>query len=84
MRLSGATNPSDESQRDKEPDKQFVEVELGVFGKARFNPDCEWRRYMTFFTIPTDTLDTFRTNLIIRMPGHGVAWLDEMKVYKEK
>ena len=63
---------------------QYVEIELGVFGKARFVPDEEWRRYMTFITIPSDTLKSFRTNLIIRMPGQGVAWLDDMKVYEEK
>ena len=48
------------------------------------SPDREWRRYMTFITIPSDTLKSFRTNLIIRMPGQGVAWFDEMKVYEEK
>lgn len=62
---------------------QFVEVELGAFGRARFEPDNEWRRYMTFITIPSDTIPSFRTNLIVRMPGKGVAWLDEMKVFEE-
>ena len=70
------------SQMENNP--QYVEVELGAFGKARFVPDQEWRRFMTFITIPTDTLKSFRTNLIIRMPGQGVAWLDELKVYEEK
>jgi hypothetical protein len=63
---------------------QYVEVELGAFGKARFVPDQEWRRYMTFITIPSDTLESLRTNLIIKMPGQGVAWIDDMKVYEEK
>jgi hypothetical protein len=63
---------------------QYVEIEMGAFGKARFVPDEEWRRYMTFVSIPQDTLKSFRTNLIIRMPGQGVAWIDDMKVYEEK
>jgi hypothetical protein len=57
---------------------------MGVFGKARFVPDKEWRRYMTFITIPADTLRSVRTNLLIRMPGQGVAWFDDLKVYEEK
>jgi len=63
---------------------QHVEIELGAFGKARFVPDKEWRRYMTFIAIPQDTLKAFRTNLIIRMTGQGVAWIDDMKVFEEK
>jgi hypothetical protein len=68
----------------KKQDKQYVEIEMGAFGKARFVPDGEWRRYMTFITIPPDTIKSFRTNLLIRMPGQGVAWLDDLKVYEEK
>ena len=68
----------------KKQDKQYVEIEMGAFGKARFVPDGEWRRYMTFIAIPPDTVKSFRTNLLIRMPGQGVAWLDDLKVYEEK
>jgi hypothetical protein len=63
---------------------QYIEIEMGAFGQARFIPDSEWRRYMTFIDIPSDTLKKFRTNLIIRMPGQGVAWIDDMKVYEER
>jgi hypothetical protein len=63
---------------------QYVEILLGEFGRARFVPDNEWRRYVTFVTIPTDTLASFKTNLILKMPGQGVAWFDELKVYEEK
>jgi hypothetical protein len=70
------------------PDKmelpQYTEVLLGDFCHARFIPDSEWRRFVTFVTIPADTLPSFRTNLILRMPGHGTAWFDELKVYEEK
>jgi hypothetical protein len=70
-------------RHNKNNHKQYVEIELGSFGKARFVPDQEWRRYMTFFSIPSDTLESFRTNLIIKMPGQGVAWIDDMKVFEE-
>jgi hypothetical protein len=63
---------------------QFVEILLGEFGRARFIPDKEWKRYVTFVTIPVDTLASFRTNLILKMPGQGVAWFDQVKVFEEK
>jgi hypothetical protein len=68
----------------KKPMPQYVEILLGEFGRARFTPDKEWRRFVTFVTIPTDTTATFKTNLILKMPGQGVAWFDEIKVYEEK
>ncbi|MCX6327823.1 MAG: hypothetical protein NT144_14445 [Bacteroidia bacterium] len=63
---------------------QYVEILLGEFGRARFVPDKEWRRFVTFVTIPVDTLASFKTNLILKMPGQGVAWFDEVKVFEEK
>jgi hypothetical protein len=69
----------------KEKEKtQYVEIMLGDFAKARFAPDSEWKEYMTFVTIPTDTLSRFKTNLILKMPGRGVAWFDEVKVTEDK
>jgi hypothetical protein len=62
---------------------QYVEVLLGEFGRSRFVPDSEWRRFVTFVTIPVDTLASFKTNLIIKMPGQGVAWFDEIKVSED-
>lgn len=84
QRFSMITDQNAESHNEMIQDPQYVEVELGVFGKARFVPDPNWRRYMTFVAIPPDTLKSFRTNLIIRMPGQGVAWFDDLKVYEEK
>ena len=78
------TNQDTLRQSRRKMNPQYVEIELGAFGKARFTPDQEWRRYMTFITIPTDTLKSFRTNLIIKMPGQGVAWFDDLKVFEEK
>jgi hypothetical protein len=84
QRLSFATDQDSLRHNMKIQSPQYVEIELGAFGKARFVPDQEWRRYMTFITIPYDTLATFRTNLILKMPGQGVAWFDDLKVYEEK
>lgn len=63
---------------------QFVEILLGEFSRARFVPDSKWRQYVTFVTIPSDTAATFKTNLILKMPGQGVAWFDQVKVIEEK
>ena len=57
---------------------------LGDFARARFVPDKRWRQYVTFITIPTDTLTSFKTNLILKMPGQGVAWFDQVKVTEDK
>lgn len=63
---------------------QYVEILFGDFGHARFVPDDKWRQYITFVTIPADTLAHIKTNLILRMPGQGVAWFDEVKVTEDK
>lgn len=63
---------------------QYVEILLGEFKRARFVPDNKWREYITFVTIPTDTLAHVKTNLILKMPGQGVAWFDEVKVAEDK
>jgi hypothetical protein len=63
---------------------QYTEVLLGEFSRARFVPDSQWREYVTFVTIPTDTTKTVRTNLILKMPGQGVGWFDMVKVMEEK
>ena len=79
-----ATKQENNRLYDKNEMPQYAEILLGEFGRARFVPDKEWRRFVTFVTIPVDTLASFKTNLILRMPGQGVAWLDELKVYEEK
>jgi hypothetical protein len=84
QRFSAVTNQDSLRQDKKYNTKQYVEIEMGVFGKSRFIPDSDWRRYMTFMTIPADTLRSVRTNLLIRMPGQGIAWFDDLKVYEEK
>jgi hypothetical protein len=63
---------------------QYVEISLGDFTKARFVPDKDWRLYMTFVTIPKDTLAHVKTNLILKMPGQGIGWFDNIKVTEDK
>jgi len=63
---------------------QYVEVLFGEFGRARFIPDKEWREYVTFVSVPNDTTALFKTNLILKMPGQGVAWFDQVKVREDK
>jgi hypothetical protein len=63
---------------------QYVEVLLGDFGRARFVPDNVWRQYVTFVTIPADTVSRFKINLILKMPGQGVGWFDKVSVTEDK
>jgi hypothetical protein len=83
QRITSVTLPDSSRLYDMKDYPQYIEIAMGAFGKARFVPDKEWKRYMTFVKIPSDTLDQFRTNLVIKMPGRGVAWIDDMKVYEE-
>jgi hypothetical protein len=83
QRFTPATKITDTGMKTKEPIPQYVEILLGEFSRARFVPDNEWRRFITFVTIPADTLASFKTNLILKMPGQGVAWFDEIKILEE-
>ncbi len=83
-RLDLLPKSNNETQSLTEDMPQYVEILLGDFKRARFVPDNKWRQYVTFVTIPTDTLARVKTNLILKMPGHGVAWFDEVKVVEDK
>ena len=64
---------------------QYVEIMAGDYGHARFVPDNQWRQYVTFVTIPEAlTPSSFKINLILKMPGQGVAWFDEIRVIEEE
>jgi hypothetical protein len=63
---------------------QYAEISFGEFHTARFIPEERWKQFVTFVTIPSDTTATVRTNLILSMPGQGVAWFDEIRVIEEK
>ena len=84
QRVFHASIPENTRLYEKNDLPQFVEILLGDFGRARFSPDMVWREYATFVTIPNDTLNRFKTNLILKMPGQGVAWFDEVKVTEDK
>jgi hypothetical protein len=79
-----ASNQMNSRLYEKTEKPQYVEILLGEFGRARFIPDNKWRQFVTFVTIPADTLPRFKTNLILRMPGQGVAWFDQVKVTEDK
>jgi hypothetical protein len=83
QRLSAVTNQK-YTRLYKNNEDRYIEIRLGNMLKVRFTPDQEWRRFMTFVTIPSDTVATFRTNLIIKMSGQGVSWFDDLKVFEEK
>ena len=84
QRLIDVTKQKNSRLYDKKQMPQYVEVLFGEFGRARFIPDKEWREYVTFVSIPNDTTALFKTNLILKMPGQGVAWFDQVKVFEEK
>jgi hypothetical protein len=83
QRFFSATKTENDRLYEKNDLPQYAEILLGEFGRARFIPDKDWRRFVTFVTIPSDTLATFKTNLILKMPGQGVGWFDEIKVCEE-
>ena len=62
---------------------QYVEISFGEFGKARFVPQNQWKQFVTFVTIPPDTIPDLKVNLILKMPGHGVAWFDMLQVIED-
>lgn len=62
---------------------QFVEVGMNDFHRARFVPEKEWKQFVTFVTIPQDTVPEKKVNVILRMPGQGVAWFDMLQVIED-
>ena len=62
---------------------QYAEAGLYEFGMARFIPGKEWKQFVTFVTIPSDTLPEIKANVILRLPGQGVAWFDMLQVIED-
>lgn len=62
---------------------QYVEAGIAGFGVGRFIPTPEWKQYVTIVTIPADTFPEIKANVILRMPGQGVAWFDLLQVIKD-
>lgn len=63
---------------------QFVELNMGEFCNVWFVPGKEWKQYITFVKIPVGAKAQVKANLVLRMPGQGVAWFDDLKIFEEK
>jgi hypothetical protein len=62
---------------------QCVEIALNGFSTARFVPQKDWKKYITFVTIPADTVPELKANIILKMPGSGVAWFDLLEMIED-
>lgn len=62
---------------------QYVEIRMGEFCHSWFVPGSEWKQFVTFVTIPKDMPAQFKANLVLRMPGQGVAWIDNVRIIEE-
>ena len=71
-------------ENNQKPDPQFAEIMIGKIVHARFVPEGEWKQYITFVTVRKDTLSSFKANLVLKMPGQGVAWFDKVTINEEK
>jgi hypothetical protein len=72
------------NERFQVTEPQYIEVQLGTYSYSWFVPGKEWKQYVTFVTIPGKRSSRASTNLVIRMPGQGVAWIDQVRVIEEK
>lgn len=72
-----------DSSGSAKPVPQYAEAGLYEFGMARFVTGKEWKQFVTFVTIPSDTLPEIKANVILRMPGQGVAWFDMLQVIED-
>lgn len=64
--------------------KRFPNFEIGFagLGYKKFNPDKNWKQFVTSVTIPADTLLPLRINVMLRMPGAGTGWFDLLQVFE--
>lgn len=62
---------------------QYVEIKMGDFCHSWFVPGSEWKQFVTFVTIPESEPSQFKANLIMRMSGQGVAWIDQVRMIEE-
>jgi hypothetical protein len=62
---------------------QFAELGLGTYGTSHFEPTTEWKQYVTRVTVPPDSVEKRKTNVILRMPGQGVGWFDMVQIIED-
>jgi hypothetical protein len=84
QRLPDSYFSGDEENIKETDSPQYVEVQIGKIIHSRFVPDGQWRQFVTFVTIRKDTVASFKANLILKMPGQGVAWFDDLDIHEEK
>jgi len=61
---------------------QYFEISLGETRKIRFIPENKWNQFVTSVTIPFNKELPSRMNVILSMPGSGVAWFDMLQVFE--
>jgi hypothetical protein len=83
QKFSGINNPIRPGTKIISDNGQIVEISLGDFGKATFIPGADWKQYITTFAIPDDTTKRFKTNILLNMPGKGVAWFDMLQMIED-
>jgi hypothetical protein len=60
----------------------YFEIGMGDYGNKSFSPGDEWQQFVTSVTIPADSIPSSRVNVILRLPGKGVAWFDMLQVFE--
>jgi hypothetical protein len=58
-------------------------ITFGEYGKAMLYPDKKWRQFVTFVTIPPDSVATRKVTLSVRLAGQGTAWFDIIQVVED-
>jgi hypothetical protein len=56
------------------------EIAFGDAGSRRFHLDNEWKQFVTIVTIPYDSEQSPKTNVILQLKSAGVAWFDMLQV----
>ncbi len=60
----------------------IFELGLGDYGGNQFKPGSDWEKFVTYVTIPSDTIPSPRANVVLRMPGKGTAWFDLLEAFE--
>jgi hypothetical protein len=82
QRPSPAGLPQGEKSNPTSLKGQYFELSLGNFGSKRFIPDSEWKQYVMSVKVPLSDEVPSRLNVLLSMPGAGVAWFDLLQVFE--